>query len=132
MDLLPSDIRLLIFDLDGTLIDSEQDLTIAVNATRADAGLPALEHHAVAAMVGRGAAQLVREAVPASDDAHFRHSLEFFVHYYRKHALEHTKLYPGVAEALDKLHAHGFTMGVLTNKPTRISRDILAGLKLAD
>src|ERR1035438_4771121 len=83
-------IRLLIFDLDGTLIDSEQDLAIAVNATRGDAGLPPLSMEDVAAMVGRGATELIRQAVPVAS-ANFRHSLEFFVHYYRKHSLEHTK-----------------------------------------
>src|ERR1022692_814060 len=132
MDLPSNDIRLLIFDLDGTLIDSEQDLAIAVNATRADAGLPALNMQEVAAMVGRGAAELVKRAVPTADEAQFRHSLEFFVHYYRKHAMEHTKLYPGTAEAIGEMHAHGYTLAVLTNKPVRISRDILAALKLAD
>jgi phosphoglycolate phosphatase len=121
----------LIFDLDGTLIDSEEDLAIAVNATRADAGLAPLTKDDVAAMVGRGATELIRQAVP-SDQARFRHSLEFFVQYYRKHSLEHTKLYPGTAEAIIEMHGHGYTMGVLTNKPVRISRDILAALKLAD
>lgn len=132
MDVPATEIRLLIFDLDGTLIDSEEDLSIAVNATRADAGLPPLTMEEVAAMVGRGATELIRRAVPGGDEAQFRHSLEFFVHYYRKHATEHTKLYPGTAEALAGLHARGFTLGVLTNKPVRISRDILKALKLAD
>src|ERR1035438_7366030 len=125
-------IRLLIFDLDGTLIDSEEDLSIAVNATRGDAGLPPLTMEDVAAMGGRGATELIRQAVPAADQSHFRHSLEFFVHYYRKHSLEHTKLYPGTAEAIGEMHGHGYTLAVLTNKPVRISRDILAALKLAD
>jgi len=103
-----------------------------VNATRAEAGLPALSLSEVEAMVGRGAAELVRRAVPAEDEAHHRHSLEFFVHYYRKHALEHTKLYPGTAEAIVEMHARGLILAVLTNKPTRISRDILTALKLVD
>jgi phosphoglycolate phosphatase len=132
MNPLSPDIRLLIFDLDGTLIDSEQDLAVAVNATRADAGLPPLTMEDVAAMVGRGATELIRQAVPTADQSRFRHALEFFVHYYRKHSLEHTKLYPGTAEAIGEMHAHGYTMAVLTNKPVRISRDILATLKLAD
>lgn len=131
MDLRSLDLRLLIFDLDGTLIDSEQDLAIAVNATRADIGLPPLTMEAVAAMVGRGAAELVRQAIASVPDANFRHSLEFFVRYYRQHALEHTKLYPGIAEAIDNLSDQGFTLAVLTNKPVRISRDILAALKIA-
>src|SRR5580658_9825537 len=131
MNPLPSGLRLLIFDLDGTLIDSEQDLSIAVNATRADAGLPPLTMEDVAAMVGRGATELIRQAVPG-DPARFRHSLEFFVHYYRQHSLEHTKPYPGTVEAIIEMHERGYIMGILTNKPTRISRDILATLKLVD
>src|SRR5438132_1521870 len=128
MPLDPADIRLLIFDLDGTLIDSEQDLAIAVNATRADAGLSPLTQPEVAAMVGNGAAVLVRRAVPTDDEAKLKHSLEFFVHYYRKHAMEHTKLYPGTFEAVSAMHARGLILAVLTNKPVRISRDILTSL----
>lgn len=122
-------IRLIIFDLDGTLIDSEEDLAIAVNATRAHAGLPPLALAEVASMVGRGAPELIRRAVgPAIREAELRRSLEFFVKFYRKHALEHTRLYPGVAEALADLGSQSFLLGVLTNKPVRISRDILGAL----
>jgi phosphoglycolate phosphatase len=131
MDLSSLDLRLIIFDLDGTLIDSEQDLSIAVNATRADAGLPPLTMEEVAAMVGRGATELIRQAVPTTDHLRFRHALEFFVHYYRKHSLEHTKLYQGTAEAIAEMYDRGYTLGVLTNKPVRISRDILATLEIA-
>jgi phosphoglycolate phosphatase len=121
----------LIFDLDGTLIDSQQDLTIAVNATRFEAGLGPLEPREVAALVGEGAATLVRRAVPTDDEVRFSHSLEFFVRFYRRHSLEHTKLYPGTSEAIERMHTAGFTLGILTNKPVRISRDILAALNLA-
>src|SRR5262245_15419202 len=117
------DIRLIIFDLDGTLIDSEKDLAIAVNATRAEAGLPPLAQKEVDGMVGRGPAELVRRAVgEAVDEKGLRRLLEFFVVYYRQHAMENTRLYPGVAEAVATLHARGFVLSVLTNKPTRISR----------
>lgn len=127
------DLRLIIFDLDGTLIDSEKDLAIAVNATRAEAGLPPLSQKEVDGMVGSGPAVLVRRAIgDAADEKGLRRLLEFFVLYYRQHAMEHTKLYPGVAEAVEKLHDRGYLLAVLTNKPTRISRDILAKLGLAD
>ncbi len=132
MDPLPADIRLLIFDLDGTLIDSEEDLAVAVNATRAEAGLPPLTKDEVAAMVGNGAAVLIRRAVPHDSETGHLHSLRFFVNYYRRHAMEHTKLYPGVREAIEDLHARGFKLAVLTNKPVRISRDILGALKLSE
>ncbi len=127
------DLRLLIFDLDGTLIDSEKDLAIAVNATRAHVGLAPLDLKQVDAMVGQGAPELVRRAMgDAIQPEQLPHYIELFVRFYRRHALENTKLYPGVAEAVKDLHQRGFLLGVLTNKPVRISRDILAALGLVD
>lgn len=125
------DIRLLIFDLDGTLIDSQEDLAIAVNATLAEVGLPPLETHVVASLVGRGALELIRRALGSGfDEQQVMRSLEFFMLFYRRHALEHTRLYPGVAEALDEFGDR--ILAVLTNKPVRISRDIVAALGLAE
>ncbi len=122
-------VRLIIFDLDGTLIDSEKDLGVAVNATRAHVGLAPLDLPQVDAMVGRGAPELVRRALgDAIAPGDLPHYVELFVRFYRRHALENTRLYPGVAEALDDLGRRGFILGVLTNKPARISRDILHAL----
>lgn len=122
-------IRLLIFDLDGTLIDSEKDLAVAVNAIRSQVGLAPLSLAEVDALVGRGAPELIRRALgDAIHPGDLPHYIELFVRFYRRHALENTRLYPGVAEALDDLSRRGFLLGVLTNKPVRISRDILAAL----
>src|SRR6266536_1450572 len=106
---------LLIFDLDGTLIDSKLDLAHAVNATRAH--------------MGNGAPVLIRRVLgEQATEAQVQEALEFFLEYYREHYLDYTVLYPGVRKALDRLRDAGKRMAVLTNKPVRISRAILDGL----
>src|SRR4051812_32228692 len=95
---------LLIFDLDGTLIDSKNDLASSVNATRAWKGLPPLDLQQVAAYVGNGAPMLVRRALPGASEEDLKEALQFFLDYYREHMLDQTTLYPGVREALDQLH----------------------------
>jgi phosphoglycolate phosphatase len=120
---------LLIFDLDGTLIDSKLDLAHAVNATRAHMGLTALEHERVYSYVGNGAPVLIRRALGAkASEQEVQEALEFFLEYYRDHYLDYTTLYPGVREALDRLRDAGKRLAVLTNKPVRISKAILDGL----
>ena len=125
-------IRRGIFDLDGTLIDSQQDLVNSVNATRTWMGLPALDDHLVASYVGNGAPVLIRRALgdEASQDDVDR-ALEHFLAHYREHMLDHTKLYPGVRESLDMLKDRGLNMAVLTNKPVRFSQLLVEGLGLA-
>jgi phosphoglycolate phosphatase len=126
-------VALLIFDLDGTLIDSRLDLAHSVNATRAAAGRGPLPHDLIFSFVGEGAPVLIRRAMgPAASDEEVRESLEFFLSYYREHALDHTVLYPGVPESLRRLHAGGAQLAILTNKPVRISHLVLKGLGIAD
>jgi phosphoglycolate phosphatase len=120
---------LLIFDLDGTLVDSQLDLAQAVNATRSHMGMSALENERVYSYVGNGAPVLIRRAMGAqATEPQVQEALEFFLEYYREHYLDFTTLYPGVREALDRLRDGGKRMAVLTNKPVRISRAILDGL----
>ena len=120
---------LLIFDLDGSLIDSKLDLAHAVNATRSHMGLPPLDHERVYSYVGNGAPVLIRRAIGAqASEPEVQEALEFFLEYYRDHFLDYTVLYPGVRESLDRLRDAGKKMAVLTNKPVRISRAILDGL----
>lgn len=123
---------LLIFDLDGTLIDSKLDLAQAVNATRRHLSLPPIENDRVFSYVGDGAPVLIRRAMGLeAPEEQVRQALEFFYAYYREHMLDHTTLYPGVREALDRLKNEGVRMAVLTNKPVRFSQSIVAGLGLA-
>lgn len=124
---------LLIFDLDGTLIDSKLDLANAVNAARRHMGMAPIENDTVYSYVGNGAPVLIRKAMGASaTEAQVEEALAYFLGYYREHMLEHTCLYPGVKPALDELRESGFPMAVLTNKPVRFSRDLIAGLGLKD
>src|SRR5580700_11195133 len=98
---------LLIFDLDGTLIDSKRDLADAVNAMRGFMDLPPLEDERVYSYVGNGAPVLVRRALPDVGDEDAARALRYFLDYYREHMLDATTLYPGVREALDRLHDAG-------------------------
>lgn len=121
---------LLIFDLDGTLVDSKDDLVKSVNAMRGYMGQPALEAHVVASYVGRGAPVLVRRALPEASEEDVARGLRYFLDYYREHMLDSTVLYPGVREALDRLHGGDIALAVLTNKPVRFSVHMLEGLGL--
>ena len=95
---------LLIFDLDGTLIDSKLDLAHSVNATRAHMGMPALEHERVYSYVGSGAPVLIRRVMgEAATEPQVEEALEFFLEYYHEHYLDYTVLYPGVKQSLDRL-----------------------------
>lgn len=124
---------LVIFDLDGTLIDSAEDLAIATNATRAHFGMPPLDAKLIHSYVGNGAAMLVRRSLgPEASEELINEAVLYFVKFYRQHALAHTRLYPGVAEIVNELSNQGLTLAILTNKPVRISTDIVAGLGLGE
>ena len=123
--------QLLIFDLDGTLIDSKQDLIASVNATRTYMALPELPGELVASYVGNGAPVLIRRAMgtEASDHA-VESALEYFISHYHEHCLDATRLYPGAMDTLNAAREKGIRLAVLTNKPVRISNVILDGLGL--
>lgn len=121
----------LIFDLDGTLIDSKLDLAHAVNAARAHFGLPPLDLDTVGTYIGNGAPVLIRRSMwPDASDEDLRQALDYFLAYYSEHKLDNTCAYPGIPEALEELHRDGVGMAVLTNKPVRVSTGILEGLGL--
>ena len=123
-------VQLLVFDLDGTLVDSKQDLALSVNAMRNDMGLPPLPLHLIASYVGHGVTLLVQRALgPDAGDEKVQKGLAFFLNYYHEHMLDNTAPYPGVAEALEKLAGH--KMAVLTNKPVIFSREMLTRLGFA-
>ena len=132
-------LKLLVFDLDGTLIDSAQDLCNSVNATLAHFALKHLEDAQIAGFIGDGALMLVRRALafehgsPVSEEF-LETAYKFFLDYYRAHKLDFTYAYEGVLEALaalKDLHEQPRTMAVLTNKPVRPAQDICAALGLA-
>ncbi len=122
---------LIVFDLDGTLIDSSKDLAISMNATREHFGMTALDPALIYSYVGNGAAVLLRRALGSeASEEMVEEGLRFFLKFYRAHALEHTRLYPGVREVVEELSASGHKLAVLTNKPVRISFDIVGALGL--
>jgi phosphoglycolate phosphatase len=139
-------LKLLVFDLDGTLIDSAQDLCNSVNETLKAFNHEPLPDPAIASFVGNGAPMLMRRSLALAsnlnpDDVYpalLDKAYLFFLQYYREHKLDFTYAYEGVLEALKALHelheAPGGTkrtMAVLTNKPVRPARGICEGLGLA-
>ena len=124
-------VRALIFDLDGTLIDSKRDLVLSVNATLREMRRAELPEDLVASYVGSGAPVLISRALGgAAKPEELQHALKFFLAHYEQHKLDFTKAYLGVREALEELR--GVPMAVLTNKPVNISVRILEGLGLAE
>jgi len=130
-------VRALIFDLDGTLIDSKLDLAVSVNAARGHMGLPPLDHEEIFGYVGQGAPMLIRRSLGNhATDQKVEVALKYFLDYYREHMLDNTVTYPGVREGLAALaqgshNGSPLQMAVLTNKPVRFSKMIIEGLGLA-
>jgi phosphoglycolate phosphatase len=125
-----SSVRALIFDLDGTLIDSKKDLILSVNAMLREMDRSELSEDTIAGYIGAGAPLLIARALgDAALDEEKKRGLEFFLDYYELHKMDNTRPYPGVAEALADLR--DYPMAVLTNKPFRISRRILDEMGLA-
>jgi phosphoglycolate phosphatase len=128
-------VKLVIFDLDGTLIDSERDLAASVNAMLVRYGRKELPLEVIGTYIGDGAPMLIRRALGDPADREFlQEALNFFLIHYREHKLDSTRPYDGIQPMLRQLvHGNGANrkLAVLTNKPVRVSRDILAGLGMA-
>lgn len=126
-------IKLLLWDLDGTLVDSELDLAHAINAMLRHWKRPELPLEVVASYIGDGAPMLVRRALGDPRDEAFVHTaLEYFMSHYREHKLDNTYVYPGVLETLKAIRERSeMQMAVLTNKPVNPSRGICDGLELS-
>jgi phosphoglycolate phosphatase len=137
----PRSIQLVIFDLDGTLIDSRLDLVHSVNAALRHIGRAPLPDDVIASYVGDGAPILIQRALGGEivDEELVRKGLAYFLSYYREHKLDHTTVYPGIKDALSTIQnsANGTSLrtrrklAVLTNKPVIPSRAIVEALGLA-
>jgi phosphoglycolate phosphatase len=132
---IPKDkLKLLVFDLDGTLIDSRADLTASINAMLVHFARQPLPEAVIASYIGDGASMLVRRSLGNPDEESFLdQALEYFLAYYHVHKLDHTYVYDGVFEALERLRsAYGDRqrMAVLSNKPVGPSRAICESLGL--
>jgi phosphoglycolate phosphatase len=129
--------KLLIFDLDGTLIDSRQDLANSVNAMLRHFQRPELPPEVIASYIGNGAPMLVRRSLGDPDDENFvQDALLYFMAWYREHKLDNTYVYEGIKESLDAIRAsrNGLPvkMAVLSNKPVGPSRAIVEALGLGE
>jgi phosphoglycolate phosphatase len=122
-------IRLAVLDLDGTLIDSGRDLCLAVNHALGALGLPPRTLDEVRTFVGDGAATLVTRALGPGHAHLLEPALAHWWDHYREHLLDHTVLYPGVADALARARV---PLAVHTNKPGVLARRILEGLGVLD
>ena len=133
--------KLLIFDLDGTLIDSREDLANSINAMLIHFGKKELPHEVIASYIGDGAPMLVRRSLGDPDDESFvQDAVLYFMSWYREHKLDNTYVYDGVKEALDAIQksrsgnstqeTQPLKMAVLSNKPVGPSRAIVEALGL--
>lgn len=119
--------RLILFDLDGTLIDSRVDVANAANAARAAVGLASLPLETVQGYVGDGVTKLVERILPEERRGAFDAALAAFLEFYAAHSLDHTTLYPGVRETVEAL-ARDLKLAVVTNKRRYLTMPILEGL----
>ncbi|RWB59048.1 MAG: phosphoglycolate phosphatase [Mesorhizobium sp.] len=128
--------RAILFDLDGTLINSAPDIAAAVNELLAGSDLPPLSVDQVKAMIGGGVKKLVERAFAASGAPLLASALEeanrAMAPIYRRHLTGLTKLMPGVREILTHFHLNGTAMGVATNKPQLATREILLHFHLTE
>jgi len=127
--------KLLIFDLDGTLVDSREDLANSINAMLRHFKKKELPHEVIASYIGDGAPMLVRRALGDPDDENFvQDALLYFMAWYREHKLDNTYVYEGVKEALNAIQksrdGQPLRMAVLSNKPVGPSRAIVEALGL--
>jgi phosphoglycolate phosphatase len=121
--------RLIAFDLDGTLIDSRRDLADSANQLIEELGGEPLTEEQIGGMVGEGAGLLVRRALRAAGRVDRAHALERFLEIYDERLLNHTRLYDGIADVIERARGRAH-LTVLTNKPTAPTERILASLGL--
>jgi phosphoglycolate phosphatase len=132
-----SSVRAVLFDLDGTLLDTAADITLALNRALTEQNLPTLARSEVRDLIGRGAPALVERSLErvgaATSAADAKLLLDRFHHHYERiheHGEMQTRVYPGVARGLDALHAFGFLLAVVTNKPRATTMHLLTRMGL--
>jgi phosphoglycolate phosphatase len=136
-DHLSGSVRAVLFDLDGTMLDTAADITVALNRALAEQNLPTLARSEVSELIGRGVPLLVERALErfgaAGKAAEATLLLDRFGHHYERihqHGEIQTRVYPGVARGLAELHALGLRLAVVTNKPRRVAVELLTRMSL--
>ena len=123
--------RHIVFDLDGTLVDTQEDLAAATNFVLERFGLPRVSMDVLREYVGHGARALLQRALGPDHAGGVEEGVGVFLEYYGAHLLDRTRPYPGIEALLERLRRHGRGLSALTNKPEGLSRRILEGLGLA-
>lgn len=121
-------VNLIIFDLDGTLIDSLPDLADATNHMLDSFGRPSIDQDAVRRFVGQGARRLVERALAGASEDEINQGLDLFLDYNHQHIADRTVLYPGVPETLDALKGRGMRMAIISNKNVALCREVVSVL----
>jgi len=121
-------VELLIFDLDGTLCDTKEDIATSVNRTLIELGLPEKSREVIFTYVGSGVRRLIQQAVGEESGERFDRAIKTFRRHYMEHLLDTTQPYPGMENVLD--HFKEKKKAVVTNKPYDFTRRMLTGLGL--
>jgi phosphoglycolate phosphatase len=122
----------MLFDLDGTLLDSAPDLVASLNAVRRSEGKDPLPLSEMSRFASKGAAGLLRAGMPAVDDTTLEEWRQRFLHHYAQNSYENSRLYDGVPELLDALDRNGIPWGIVTNKFEVLTHPILEAAGLSD
>jgi phosphoglycolate phosphatase len=128
---MSGELKGVLFDLDGTLIDSKRDIAAAANSARLHFGMSPLPLETVLGYVGRGIENLNRKTLGTEDAQRLAEGLEVLKAYYREHCVDHTAVYPGAKELLGKLKSCGLKLGLVSNKPHEFTLITLDKLELA-
>lgn len=123
-------LRAVLFDLDGTLVDSAPDLIAAVEALCRELGAPPPDHERVREVVSAGGRAMLRRGLPGADELMIDQWLPRFLDIYSASMAEHTRLYPGMDDVLRGFESRGIAWGVVTNKPGWLARPLIAELGL--
>lgn len=130
MKLRGTQIQAVLFDLDGTLVDSAPDLIVAMQRLHAEQGEPSVDASKIAEVVSKGGRAMLRRGFPDADEGRIETLLPRFLDLYFEAIATHTRMYPGVDEVLTALQARGVRWGVVTNKPGWLARALLSALAL--
>lgn len=126
----PADIRAVLFDLDGTLIDTAPDMIDSLNQLRAEESLPPLPYELARTQVSHGSTGLVRLAFPGVDPERFERLRGRFLAIYNERVARDTKLFDGAVEVLEALESTHRPWGIVTNKPTFLTTPLLEAIGL--